>query len=420
MIKIELTAELKSFIQEKHEEWYENNILINLLETINILEALVDNSLNKYKIFFNEIKIKGKEFSTLDYNEIKEIIIRSNKLELNWREYNEKIKELNENVLLKEDFLKYFTSIKNEVKTYGIEKNSDKYFEYIENKIKELNKYTNITKEILEETLEIFSREKSISQKYYAKININKRLKKIESIFNYDLLYNEEEIENMKWDRHKILTILNVSVCPYCQRSYIGKYIDKSKEKTTADLDHFYSQSEFPFLAVCLYNFIPSCQICNSRMKLNKETYNKNLGEETIIHPHSNEVFTGVFSVEEKIINKLMGDEVFFKVYIKNSSKNKKVKNTIDMFKLDAVYENNHNKYIIDMLNNIINKPDTYLNSIAKLFTEEKYFNDERLKETLLNNLKEIVLEPYKFKIEKGEPLGKLTKDILEEFGIDI
>lgn len=420
MIKINLTTELKEFIQEKHEEWYRNNISINLLETIEILESIADNSLDKYKIFFNEIKDSGKEFSTLDQNKIKEVIKRNHELELNWKEYDEKIKELNENVLLKEDFLKYFTSIRKSITESSVEKNSKKYYKYVENKIKELNKYTNITEEVLKEALKIFFKEKSLTQKHYKKIDINKRLKKIELIFNYDLLYNNDEINGTEWDRHKILTILNVSVCPYCQRSYIGKYIDNSKEKTTADLDHFYSQSEFPFLSVCLYNFIPSCQICNSRMKLDARTYDKDSNQEIIIHPYSSEEFTGKFITEESIISELMGDEAPFKVKIKVSPKNKKVESTIKTFKLDSIYENNHTKYIVDMLNNVKNKPDSYLSSIAELFIEEKYFNDEKLKQEILNNLKEIVLEPYKFKVEKGEPLGKLTKDILEEFGIEV
>lgn len=102
-------------------------------------------------------------------------------------------------------------------------------------------------------------------------------LKILKEIFNYKYF---SELEPPKWSRHQLLTSLGVRVCPYCQRNYITSYtLEENKEdkveKTTADLDHFYSKKDYPFLALSLYNFIPSCSICNSRMKLKKTTYAK-------------------------------------------------------------------------------------------------------------------------------------------------
>ena len=72
------------------------------------------------------------------------------------------------------------------------------------------------------------------------------------------------------------------------------------------------------------------------------------------------------------------------------------------------------------MMESIKNKPESYLKSIAEFFIKEDSQDKEELEKVILDNLKAIVLEPYKFKIENGEPLAKLTKDILKEFEIEI
>ena len=50
-----------------------------------------------------------------------------------------------------------------------------------------------------------------------------------------------------------------LTVCPYCNRSYIN-----SRERNLgAELDHFYNKKDYPMFAISLYNFIPSCSTCN-------------------------------------------------------------------------------------------------------------------------------------------------------------
>lgn len=70
--------------------------------------------------------------------------------------------------------------------------------------------------------------------------------------------------------RDRLLTSLGVSTCPYCNRQYITYWLDEKdngRERSTGDLDHFYIKSDFPLFALSLFNFIPSCQICNQRFK---------------------------------------------------------------------------------------------------------------------------------------------------------
>ena len=65
--------------------------------------------------------------------------------------------------------------------------------------------------------------------------------------------------------------------CPYCNYNRV-QVIDVSEEeneqklnKSYLDIDHFYPKSMNPFFALSFFNLIPSCHLCNSNEKGNKE-----------------------------------------------------------------------------------------------------------------------------------------------------
>jgi len=66
---------------------------------------------------------------------------------------------------------------------------------------------------------------------------------------------------------------LNITVCPFCNREYVFKFDDTKQQKTRtlSTLDHFYDKASYPFLAVSFYNLIPTCSICNSKFKNQKD-----------------------------------------------------------------------------------------------------------------------------------------------------
>lgn len=66
--------------------------------------------------------------------------------------------------------------------------------------------------------------------------------------------------------RHKLMNSIGIRTCPYCNRNYISSYGERGN-KSTADLDHFYQKKQYPLFALSLFNFVPSCSVCNSRMK---------------------------------------------------------------------------------------------------------------------------------------------------------
>ena len=224
--------------------------------------------------------------------------------------------------------------------------------------------------------------------------------------------YKKLQDGNKDWGRHKLLFLMGIEVCPYCQRNYISNY----DEKTTADLDHFYPKSLYPFLALSLYNFIPSCQICNSRFKGDKDTR-----DFVYLYEEGFDELGVKFKTSEEVIVKILEEgysDFSVKINYENlkDEKNKeKVKKSIKNLRLDKVYEKSHNQYIQNLLYNIEKYPENYLENCVEIFE-----SDVDKKKQLEEYFKYIVKEPYRKRIENGEPLAKLTKDILEEFNIKI
>ena len=68
--------------------------------------------------------------------------------------------------------------------------------------------------------------------------------------------------------------LYTIKTCVYCNSAYINSYeISKGIKKRQFELDHFIPKAECPLFALSLYNLVPSCQVCNSRIKNSKLYY---------------------------------------------------------------------------------------------------------------------------------------------------
>ena len=436
-------------IKEKHSEWYKINILPNIRRVYNKLykkdlNAFVENSKDcKNKLLFKkykEHKKNEKDFIKKYLNILERIIKKGKNFVIEEKEkFDEDLfdKSFLEN--LKKDSVWYKENIL---------PNICKACNELSNKSEEDSiKYLNILKKIKEGEKDFIVEKKSVKE--FEKLNINKKYLPQNllfyeeylpyELFKYANLYGEGQKidEKETWSRHKLLSLMGIEICPYCQRNYISNYTEKNDkkceeednkeveenkveenndEKTTATLDHFYPKADYPFLALSLYNFVPSCQVCNSIFKKDADTRDS-------IYPYE-EGFDelGVkFKTSKEVIYEILGEKNFdFSVEIdckniEDKEKENKVKNSIKNLGLDRVYEKSHNQYIQDLLYTVEKYPENYLEASVELFE-----NNKGKKEQLKEYFKDIVKEPYRKRIENGEPLAKLTKDILEEFDIKI
>lgn len=92
----------------------------------------------------------------------------------------------------------------------------------------------------------------------------------VADVFNYDGYYQRAKIAPFFRDHAEVLKI---HTCHFCDMAYINvyNYVDvKDGRKKTAshfDLDHVLEKSRYPLLALSLFNLVPSCPICNGRLK---------------------------------------------------------------------------------------------------------------------------------------------------------
>ena len=95
----------------------------------------------------------------------------------------------------------------------------------------------------------------------------------LKGLFKYDEYYQSHKIAPFFREHAEELKL---HTCHYCNMAYINTfdYVDDSggskKRKSHFDLDHVLEKADYPILAFSLFNLVPSCPICNERMKRDK------------------------------------------------------------------------------------------------------------------------------------------------------
>lgn len=114
----------------------------------------------------------------------------------------------------------------------------------------------------------------------------------------------------------KYASELKIHTCHYCDMAYINvyKYEDDNEkvEKSHFDLDHVIERSSCPLLSLSLFNLVPSCQVCNSRIK-----YQKGLSKDKYLLNKFSPTSSG-FSFDESVVIELYPKEEKIKPYMSN------------------------------------------------------------------------------------------------------
>lgn len=112
----------------------------------------------------------------------------------------------------------------------------------------------------------------------------SKSLHDLHEIFKYTNKYDSKISAFFK--RHA--DELKIYTCHYCDMAYINVYTENSKSiaKSQFDIDHFLPKGKCPPVALSLFNFVPSCPVCNERIKREDLPY-VNLNELKFLSPSS-------------------------------------------------------------------------------------------------------------------------------------
>ena len=95
--------------------------------------------------------------------------------------------------------------------------------------------------------------------------------KNIKEFFNYDKAKSKTITPKISKLQPKIAKFfedhIEVHTCYFCNIEFINKFNTSKKTKNGFTLDHFIDKGTNPYLALSLYNLVPSCYTCNSKVK---------------------------------------------------------------------------------------------------------------------------------------------------------
>lgn len=220
-------------------------------------------------------------------------------------------------------------------------------------------------------------------------------LKKIYTRFRTNTKTPLESSSGVKYDGFAFSSLIDVSVCPYCNRNYIINLNESGI--ATCELDHFYNKDKFPFFALSFYNLIPACRPCN-HIKSNKTGKYHN--------PHSKKYTHDdliKFSVEITGANYL---DILSDLELKYDY-HKDFEDTFIHLKINEVYEF-HKIYVQDLIKKKHLYSEEYLEQLIVDFGGKIFRSREELLGLLLPgyiNDDRLCLRPF----------SKLSKDIWEQ-----
>jgi hypothetical protein len=221
----------------------------------------------------------------------------------------------------------------------------------------------------------------------------------IRKIFDYDLFSNKKQ----EYNSYSLAENLQINTCPNCNRQYTitvsSKKIDG--QLTRPDFDHYFPKSKYPLLCLSFYNLIPSCKICNSTFKGDKEMdILKN------IHPYIDNLIND-FSFDYKLSSKGLYKCESISINFHEPTTKERIQKTLNMFRIEETY--NSHKFIVDQILQLKNSlNDDYL----KILTQNTYENinwtpEEAYRTGFGVNYKDDELFEH--------PFSKLKRDIIKK-----
>lgn len=218
-----------------------------------------------------------------------------------------------------------------------------------------------------------------------------------------------EELYNVMRDlkQDEVFEKLNIRTCPYCNRQYTFtlKLTQKGDPNTSPEFDHFYPKSDYPTLAICFYNLVPSCHCCNH----GKSTKQLN------INPYFDE-FEGSFYLckDEDDHTRLNAKEAMDikseqDVHVAYGGNRPEENEDIKTLGLDKLY-GMHQDYVIE----IVDKVNAYNSAVNQGLVD--------LFQGVYQNSGEVFDFVWGRHLELAElenrPLSRFTKDLLEQMKV--
>lgn len=191
--------------------------------------------------------------------------------------------------------------------------------------------------------------------------------------------------------RVRLVREADLTVCPYCNRDYINCRADKV---SGAQLDHFFSRTDYPVFAISLYNLVPVCGNCN-RVKSNQAVEFASPFDETI--DWDREI---IFVYQPKSLDSIKIDI---------QSTNPRIENNLKVMRIKEAYQI-HEQDILELLEKQQAYSKSQQDEFREILHEMKLSDDE---------VKRIIFGPrLTQKDMRKKPLGKMMGDLHKELNI--
>ena len=242
-----------------------------------------------------------------------------------------------------------------------------------------------------------------------SRIGSKNDFKKIKDLYNLseeiNIMGNFEKINSFMIQNFIDSDSRGLLVCPYCNRNYIN-----TRDRLLgAEMDHFYNKDNYPMFSISLYNFIPSCSICNRIKSTQKLKINPYLRDNT------NKVKFDLTRIENP---NNPNDYIDYQIEIKRDldgnlhtlEETEDLKNDlINILKLDEAYKV-HNIEVREMVNREREYNEKYREDLKNMFSGEGIEIDKKIDALIYGD---IIFTSEDDLINKS--LGKFKKDAYEK-----
>lgn len=223
--------------------------------------------------------------------------------------------------------------------------------------------------------------------------------------FNYDTNMEIILCENNKKLSYWIMDSLEIKTCPYCNRLYTTTIDLNNDNKTRPELDHFYNKSTNRYLSSSFYNLVPSCSVCNYLKGI------QNIG----INPYFEDFGNNCKFTIDWINNCILKDnddwDLELKVQNLDPKKECRIETNIAILGLNDLYRH-HRDVASEIAWKAISYQEPYFRDIEETFTQQMLKG---------HDFKTLVFGcPIDEEKLGDRPLSKLTRDLLEQIGVDL
>lgn len=228
----------------------------------------------------------------------------------------------------------------------------------------------------------------------------------VEHVFNY-----ESYIKQNQEMSYALAHLMDVNTCTYCNRQYTLTVDDVNANGVTVEhlirpeFDHWFSQVDYPDLALSYYNLIPACHTCNSNLKNRQEM---DLGH--YVHPYIDRRTGFRFSYVPTSdgyavdIEREKGvDDAYYR----------KVENTLKLFKLPQIYGAHSGLELKELLELAAENHPDYITTLVKDVTDKLGVNEEDAYRILFGV--EVEEENY-----LKRPMSKFKSDVMRKIREDL